>query len=612
MGQLGRQQQLPPPQQQQPPPQQQQQQPPPQQQQQQQQLRQLQPQQQQQQQQQQSQRGLPSAHQQQFQQQQQVQRAPIQAPAPAPPPVPAPAPAPAPVPLGPQPPVPESTFLFENSKPGLVTLEWDNVAMRDFEQGKIRLSNSVATLIKQGTHLMCKLLDAKDSDESVVKRAAVTGVPTYDPPGPQAPPAHVNVSAADLQGVKTIQSAIHAAEVYGALLRAEVEIGRSVYIVPLDFTQEALGMAELVQLLQTKQIHYVFVKGLPQDCQINAVGECLRKNSWVGPPKESKVSATFGDGQQLDLTVESGSVIASPGTHVALRSRVAAMTLLPDGRLEMPVVESKDIRETDSKTLGAQVNWSDEYLTHSNGWDAAVVQRTVVDHSDVPPQHRLPNQCTRSATWTRHRLDMPNASPEAQAFKSAEAYPVLSGVLICVGMPTDVHYSLSEIPPPGEDSPPVVAAGQAQALHAGLAEAARAVMEGAVAEARADATLVQSVPTTFDELAQYVTQGRVHWDGAHAGDVVFRRVANEGKAALKSVAWRPSLHCQKPEVAIKQLIKPMSPSCEKPIEEIMTAARAIFTGPEPAKKAVAMMLHCLATWSLREARNAGLPLPVVV
>jgi hypothetical protein len=506
--------------------------------------------------------------------------------------------------------VPESTFLFENSKPGLVTLEWDNVAMADYEQGKIRLSNSVAKLIAQGTHLMCKLLDAKDSDENVVKRAANTGVPTYDPPGPQAPPALVNVSAADLEGVKTIQSAIHTASLYGALLRAEVEIGRSVYIVPLDFTQEALGMAELVQLLQTKQIHYVFVKGLAQDCQINAVGECLRKNSWVGAPKEAKVTATFGDRQQLDLTVEAGSLIAAPGTHVALRSRVAAMTMLPDGRLEMPVVESKDIRETDSKTLEAQVNWCEEQLTHHNGWDCAVSQRTVVDHSDA--LQRLPNQSSRTATWSRHRLDMANATPDAQACRDAEAYPVLSGVLICVGLPTDVHYSLSEIPPAGEDSPPVNVAGQAQALHAGLAEAARAAMEAAVAEARADAQLVASVPTSFEELVQYVNGGRILWEGAAAGDVVFRRVSKEAELALKSVAWKPSLHCQKPAVAIKQLSKPMTPACEKPIDEIMTAARAIFNGPAPAKTVVAKMLWSLGIWSLREARNVGLPLPVVV
>ena len=566
-----------------------------------------------------------SAHQQQFQQQQQqfqghgnlppVQQmqqrsmTPRDGPAPALPPPPAPAPAPAP--LGPQPPVPESAFLFENSTPGLVTLEYDNVAMAQFEVGKIRLPNSVGNLIKNGTHLLCKLLGAKDSDESVVKRAANTGVPTYDPPGPQAPPALVNVSAADLEGVKTIQSAIHTASLYGALLRAEVEIGRSVYIVPLDFTQEALGMAELVQLLQTKQIHYMFVKGLPQDCQINAVGECLRKNAWVGAPKESKVSVTFGDRQQLALTVDGGSLIAAPGTHVALRSRVAAMTVLPDGRVEMPNVESKDIRETDSKTIEAQMNWCNEKLSHGNGWDATVSQRTVIDHA-ADPQRRLPNQCVRTATWARHRLDMANSTPDAQGCRESEAYPVLSGVVICVGLPTDVHYSLSEIPPAGEDSPPVNVAGQAAALHAGLAEACRAVMEAAVAEARADAALVASIPTKFEEIAQYVIGGKVLWEGAAAGDVVFRRVSKDGEAALKSVAWKPSLHCQKPSVAIAKLTSPMKEASEKPIDEIMLAARAIFNGPEPAKKVVAQMLASLATWSLREARSAGLELPVGV
>ena len=65
-------------------------------------------------------------------------------------------------------------------------------------------------------------------------------------------------------------------------------------------------------------------------------------------------------------------------------------------------------------------------------------------------------------------------------------------------------------------------------------------------------------------------------------------------------------------MAIKQLSKPMTPACEKPIDEIMTAARAIFNGPAPAKTVVAKMLWSLGVWSLREARNVGLPLPVVV
>ena len=82
----------------------------------------------------------------------------------------------------------------------------------------------------------------------------------------------------------------------------------------------------------------------------------------------------------------------------------------------------------------------------------------------------MPNQSERTALWTRHRLDMPNTAPDAAACKESEAFPVLSGVVICVGLPTDVHYSLSEIPPAGEESPPLAmnVAGQAAALHAGL------------------------------------------------------------------------------------------------------------------------------------------------
>ena len=117
------------------------------------------------------------------------------------------------------------------------------------------------------------------------------------------------------------------------------------------------------------------------------------------------------------------------------------------------------------------MNWCEESLSHAaTGWDAAVKSRTIYDHSDVAPHNRMPNQSERTALWTRHRLDMPNTAPDAAACKESEAFPVLSGVVICVGLPTDVHYSLSEIPPAGEESPPLAmnVAGQAAALHAGL------------------------------------------------------------------------------------------------------------------------------------------------
>ena len=76
-----------------------------------------------------------------------------------------------------------------------------------------------------------------------------------------------------------------------------------------------------------------------------------------------------------------------------------------------------------------------------------------------------------------------------------------------------------------------------------------------------------------------VRAGRVLWEGEAAGDVVHRRVRKEGEAALKRVAWKPSLHCQKPSIAIKQLVAPMHAASENPVDEIMTAARSLFAGP---------------------------------
>ena len=86
------------------------------------------------------------------------------------------------------------------------------------------------------------------------------------------------------------------------------------------------------------------------------------------------------------------------------------------------------------------------------------------------------------------------------------------------------------------------------------------------------------------------------------GDVAFRRVPVAGLAALKKVAWKPSLHCQKPTVAIRLLTACMHPQTEKPIDAMMNAARPLFKQPQPAKVVVAELWRTLAVWSLLEAR----------
>jgi hypothetical protein len=532
---------------------------------------------------------------------------PLAPPAPAPAPAAPPAPAPAPAPRVPPPEPPESTFLFEMANPGLVTFEYDNVMMAAMESGRVSVSSSVWQQVKRGSHVVCKLLDAKDSGEVEVTRAATGGRQTVDLPGPPPPAAVVNPTPEDLLGVPRVAEAVQTAAEFGALVKAEVAVGRSAYLVPFDFTQEALGMAELVQLLHTKQIHYIFAKGVTQSCQVDALAEDLRSHGWTGDPRATAISVTFADRQTVEMTIEQGGVLkAAPGTSAELRGRTACLTLLPDGRVEMPPAEAetKDVRALDAQTIVEQRNHLGDMLAHGEcGWDAKIASHLKVTHSNGQPPSV---QTDRSAACFRHRLDMPNSAPEALQCQTSEAFPVLSGVVICVGSPCDVRYLLSEMPP-GEDAPgPVVdAAGQMACLHAGLKEATRAVAAATAAEVAEVAQIESSVPTTFDELATYVQAGRVLWAGEALGDVVFRRVQKAGEAVLKRVRWKPSLHCQKAEVALRKLTDCMRPSLENPIDEMLTAAKPLFNGPAPAKTVMAELWHTLAVWCIKEVRAAG-------
>ena len=377
-------------------------------------------------------------------------------------------------------------------------------------------------------------------------------------------------------------------------------------------TQEALEVATFVHLLQTKQVHYLFVKGVSQDCHIDAMGASLRGTSgWGGEPKVHKVSVKYADQQTVEMTTDGqgGSLKAAPGTSAELRGRAACLTLQPDGRAEMPAMdaESKDTRVMDAQTLQEQQNLFQESLAsdEEKGWQAELITRTDVDHSG---QQRL-NISSRTAVFTRHRLDMPNAAQEAQACQGSEAYPILSGVAICVGQPCDVRFLLSEMPPASKDAPGAAldTAGQLACLHSGLAAATAAAAAAGAADQAERAKLTASVPTAFEDIVAYVEDGKINWAGNKVGDVAYRRVPVAGLAALKKVLWKPSLHCQKPSLAIRQLTTCMHPQTEKPIEAMMNAARPLFTQPQPAKIVVAELWRTLAVWSLLEARAFNIP-----
>lgn len=141
-----------------------------------------------------------------------------------------------------------------------------------------------------------------------------------------------------------------------------------------------------------------------------------------------------------------------------------------------------------------------------------------------------------------------------------------------------------------------------------MAEAIKTVCAVDVVETAEQAKLRDSVPTSWVDIKTFVESGRVHWAGEQVGDVVFRRLPRVGELALKRVGWKPSLHCQKPAIAVQQLTGCMHSATEKPIDAMMTAARSLFNGPAPAQKVAAELWHNLAAWSLIEARAAGLDL----
>ena len=88
-----------------------------------------------------------------------------------------------------------------------------------------------------------------------------------------------------------------------------------------------------------------------------------------------------------------------------------------------------------------------------------------------------------------------------------------------------------------------------------------------------------------------------------------RKLADEREAKKESESLKPRL-----EMQVQSSSSSTEPNATPKKESFKPRLdmEVQSSSPEPAKKAVAAMLHCLATWSLREARNVGLPLPVVV
>ena len=65
-------------------------------------------------------------------------------------------------------------------------------------------------------------------------KAALGNRQTVEIPGPAPAGVAVNPTAEDFMGLTQLTEALQTASEYGALLRAELAVGRSIYVVPFD------------------------------------------------------------------------------------------------------------------------------------------------------------------------------------------------------------------------------------------------------------------------------------------------------------------------------------------------------------------------------------------
>ena len=289
--------------------------------------------------------------------------------------------------------------------------------------------------------------------------------------GALVPPATLNAGLAELgQNFSYVfDNAIN----YKALVRAELTVGRSVFIVPIAMTQEALDISEVSAMIQNGMIMHVFLAELGAK-ELTGAGDGLRNCGWRGENQGKQIHATFADNRTAVMRVGAdGSLTGhemdaqTPAivSGAELQKRTAMCTLLPNGHLEVGPVETKDFREENASRLIRQETVHEEQFEQpaAGGWAACVSTRTFVNDGSDQRYAAGADVAARSCILRRHRLD-PALDPNDTA-KHRDNYSVVGGYFISTDRSKrSFHCHLSEVPPSDPPEQPAPATEQLAVL----------------------------------------------------------------------------------------------------------------------------------------------------
>jgi len=296
-------------------------------------------------------------------------------------------------------------------------------------------------------------------------------------------PGGDSVVVGDALGVAAgeVESKVADAAENGAGSSVLLQFGQAMFVVPTPLVGETFSSGDFDSMVADGTVRLVFLNS--NDVDSKAMFEsAISEGGYTASGNHHDIKAEFEDGKVALLKVgaDGASIVADdesatasaamyPDTYVvaeelAERAGLCTISVVEKGKLKLPRVMSSDLRIAGPKTVAVQENRDEVAYVGANGWRAVVGDIKFFGHAE-PEYTHLQSELALS------RDHLGPGAADAGGFASADAYPVYSLVVLCVGKVQSFEVVVSEVPPPddGSDLPACTGADALETLGQGIA-----------------------------------------------------------------------------------------------------------------------------------------------
>jgi hypothetical protein len=282
------------------------------------------------------------------------------------------------------------------------------------------------------------------------------------------------------------ESAASAIENGAGAVSATVEFATPLFLVPTRLVNEEFEVADLTSMIAAGAARCVFAGEMEPRLR-EAAGLALTETGFEQRSRSYTIEGTFEDdnvalfkvGENDEVlpdeerAVEKGAIDPKfvSGEDLAERAKLCTISKTNNGRLNLPLVRSSDLRVCGPKIMAFQTTiMSELYLQAEDGWAAEVAGCKTFDHAET---QAAPDASYSAMTFSRKHL-----RPDTEQLDSADAeYPVSAVMFLSLGSLASFKIVINEVPPPDDEGSVIeYTPDEAAATTAAIVTVARSVV----------------------------------------------------------------------------------------------------------------------------------------